>query len=535
MSLRKYASNVDVDTALEKNPVGYFHYLLFLLCGMNFMSDALEVNLLSFLSSCASEEWNLSNTQQASITSVVFAGIIAGSMIWGSFADRFGRRIAFISSGTVIAIGGILTCLAPSFPYLLAFRGLVGFGIGGSNISFDLLAEYLPPNNRGSLLIFIEYFWTFGSMLVTGVAWLFLSKYGWRLLAGITVIPIIFTVIFSIFYLPESPRWHLLQGNYDEAKNVIEWAYVQNGVSLAQIFGDNIRIVDEKHINAGHKSAGYEANAASPLLSKDLSMVGDSNQSFKEHIESDLSYWNIILDKKIRKVTIPLWCVWTLFGFTYYGLILFVARVYSNNSSNGDDNAATCSFDYGSIFINSLSELIGTSFGVVLIDRIGRVNIQIVFYLLSGLFVAMVSVPNLSSGTIIAVAFVGRLCIMTASSSTWVLTPELYPTEYRTFGHAICVSMSKVGAFISPYIVVSTFSIPAVATILGIANALAVVSVYFLPDSTGLSLGKGRQNSVAMILSGSGDIPSGETTHLLHDQLNSHQEKPPKKGRDNIL
>jgi putative MFS transporter len=535
MSLRKNVVNVDVDTALEKNPVGYFHYLLILLCGINFMSDALEVNLLSFLSTCAGEEWNLSDTAQASITSVVFAGIIAGSMFWGSFADRVGRRVAFIAAGTVISIGGILTCFATSFPYLVAFRGLVGLGIGGSNIAFDLLAEYLPPKNRGSLLIFIEYFWTFGSMLVAGVAWLCLSKYGWRLLAGVTVIPIAFTVIFSIFYLPESPRWHLMQGNHEEAKKVIEWAYRQNGVSLTDMFGENVRIVDENHVDSVHSSAVNEANATSPLPQNDLLMDDDSFEPVQQHIESELSYWNIILDKNIRKVSIPLWCVWALFGFTYYGLILFVARVYSKNSSSGDDNEQSCSFDYSSIFINSLSELIGTTFGVVLIDRIGRVNTQMIFYLLSGLFVAMVSVPSLSSGGVLAVAFVGRMCIMTASSSTWVLTPELYSTEYRTFGHAICVSMSKVGAFISPFIVVSSFSIPAVATILGIANALAVLSVYFLPDSTGLSLGKGRQNSIALILPGSTDAGSDYVNDVLHNPLILNQEESPKKFRDNFL
>lgn len=166
MTLRANRLNVDVDSALEKNSVGMFHYAMLLLCGVNFMSDALEVNLLSFLATCAGSEWNLSDTQQASITSVVFGGIIAGSMCWGSFADRYGRRLAFICAGSIIALGGFLTCLAPSFPYLLVFRGVVGFGIGGSNIAFDLLAEYLPPNNRGSLLILIEYFWTFGSMMV---------------------------------------------------------------------------------------------------------------------------------------------------------------------------------------------------------------------------------------------------------------------------------------------------------------------------------------------------------------------------------
>jgi hypothetical protein len=39
--------------------VGFFPYRLLLMCGLTFMTDALEVTLLAFLSSCAASEWQL--------------------------------------------------------------------------------------------------------------------------------------------------------------------------------------------------------------------------------------------------------------------------------------------------------------------------------------------------------------------------------------------------------------------------------------------------------------------------------------------
>jgi putative MFS transporter len=59
---------------LDQFPVGFFHYKLFLICGLSFMCDAMEATLLSFLSNCAGDDWNLSNGQKATIISVVFAG-----------------------------------------------------------------------------------------------------------------------------------------------------------------------------------------------------------------------------------------------------------------------------------------------------------------------------------------------------------------------------------------------------------------------------------------------------------------------------
>ena len=85
-----------VDDLLEKYPVGLYQQRLLLICGLAFMCDSLEVNLLSFISICAADDWNLSDAQEASITGIVFAGVILGGGFWGWLATAVGRRIAFL-------------------------------------------------------------------------------------------------------------------------------------------------------------------------------------------------------------------------------------------------------------------------------------------------------------------------------------------------------------------------------------------------------------------------------------------------------
>ena len=67
---------------------------------------------------------------------------------WGPVADIFGRRKAFIGAASIISAAGLASGLAPSYAWLLALRGLVGFGLGGSSVPFDLLAEFCPPKQR---------------------------------------------------------------------------------------------------------------------------------------------------------------------------------------------------------------------------------------------------------------------------------------------------------------------------------------------------------------------------------------------------
>jgi hypothetical protein len=59
----------------------------------------------------------------------------------------------------------------------------------------------------------------------------------------------------------------------------------------------------------------------------------------------------------MRWISLPLWAVWLLFGFCYYGIILFVTRVYSKPNPDGSES---CSFDYEDVFINSIAEFVGT-------------------------------------------------------------------------------------------------------------------------------------------------------------------------------
>lgn len=269
-----------------------------------------------------------------------------------------------------------------------------------------------------------------------------LDNQGWRVLALLTVIPVGLSSLISIIYLPESPRWLLSVGRNAEAEKIVRDAAMINGIEMPEF-----RI------------------------------------KYEETEESKVDYLNIIKDPALRKITLPLWAAWAGFGFTYYGIILFVSRIYSTTN----DDSTSCSFDYPSIFYNALSEIAGVTLSAMLVESIGRVNMQTIFYFFSGLTAILMGIA-MPDSALVVVGIIGRIAIMVASNATWVSTPELYPTEYRTFGHAVCVAMSKFGAFSSPYVVVSQIPIFIVGIILCAVNMAASFASYQLPETAGLSL-----------------------------------------------
>jgi putative MFS transporter len=124
-------------------------------------------------------------------------------------------------AATIISISWILSGSSSSLSGMIGSRFFVGFGIGGTAIPFDLLAEFLPSSHRGRFLMYIEGFFTLGSVFVTMMAWVALYNHGWQFLTLMTAVPVTLTCIVSMIFLPESARWHLENGRVEEAETVL--------------------------------------------------------------------------------------------------------------------------------------------------------------------------------------------------------------------------------------------------------------------------------------------------------------------------
>lgn len=127
----------------------------------------------------------------------------------------------------------------------------------------------------------------------------------------------------------------------------------------------------------------------------------------------DLTYLDLLRNPSARRVSLPLWAVWGLFGFTYYGIILFVGRIYTTSASD-DDGSPSCSFDYSSIFINATSEVAGVTISALAIDRMGRIRVQCWFYVAAAVAVCVMGL-GLPANAVLAVSIVGRMAVMAAS------------------------------------------------------------------------------------------------------------------------
>ena len=171
----------------------------------------------------AAEKSNRSTYQGIAIASYNL-GCFIGAVITIFIGNPLGRKRMIFLGTSIMVVGAILQASATTLPHFIAARILTGLGNGGNTSTVPMWqSETCSAHKRGKLVmiegalitggIMISYWIDFGLSFAPGsVAWRF---------------PLAFQVVFCVFILcfvmglPESPRWLILKGHEQEAKEVI--------------------------------------------------------------------------------------------------------------------------------------------------------------------------------------------------------------------------------------------------------------------------------------------------------------------------
>jgi len=153
-------------------------------------------------------------------------GAILGAIFWGWMADRIGRRKVFIATVLNFSIATGALCFTPDngWVYLMLFRFFVGFGVGGLYcVDLPLVQEFMPSSKRGMIGGLVTVFIPIGVGIGAVLGAYLAPAVGWRGLFAVGVLPALATLLVRL-WVPESPRWLVRQGRYEEARNSLAWA-----------------------------------------------------------------------------------------------------------------------------------------------------------------------------------------------------------------------------------------------------------------------------------------------------------------------
>jgi putative MFS transporter len=425
---------------LDRLPLTAAHRRLLLGSGVGWALDAMDVGLISFVMAALAKEWRLDAGTLSWIAAVGFAGMALGASLGGLLADRIGRRQVFAITLLVYGLATGAAALAWSVAALLAFRFLIGLGLGAElPVASTLVAEYAPARIRGRVVVVLEAFWAVGWLAAAIVGFLVVPvrEGAWRWAFAIGAAPAVYAVVVRRS-LPESVRFLERHGRVAEA---------------------------EEAVRTFERAAGV-APVASPVAPA-------------EPVPRPGALWQAGL----RRATAALLLAWFCVNFAYYGAFIWLPTLL-----------VTAGFSlvksFGFTLLITLAQLPGYAAAAWLVERVGRRGTLAGFLVGSAVAAGLFGVAA-SDAAVLAAGLLLSFFTLGAWGALYAVTPEVYPTLLRATGAGSAAGFGRLASILAPLAVPPLRVLggnPLVFGVFAAAFLVAAVAGWLLPERRGQQL-----------------------------------------------
>ena len=196
--------------------------------------DAFDYFIVVLVYADIAEDFGISLTKMAFLTTVTLLMRPVGALLFGIWADRIGRRTPLIVDVTFYSIVGFACAFAPNYTVLLVLRLLYGIGMGGEwGLGAALAMEKIPPEKRGFFSGVLQQGYSVGYLL-SAVAFLLVRQIdvgiaSWRLLFGLSILPALIS-LYVRQRVGESEAWQKTQERISVTKVKARTVFAQPAV-----------------------------------------------------------------------------------------------------------------------------------------------------------------------------------------------------------------------------------------------------------------------------------------------------------------
>jgi putative MFS transporter len=207
--------------SIDNAKMSWAHWQLVAVLGMALIVDVMKPATLGFVMPGLRREYGISTSEASLLALFAMIGTTVGSVLWGILADRLGRRGSILLASLIFVSTGICGTM-PAFKWNLCMCFFMGMSAGGMlPIVFALLAEMIPSRHRGAISVLVGGLGSVGGYLAaSGAAAELEPTFSWRILWLLNV-PTGLLVILLRRFIPESPRFLLLEGRVAEARDTL--------------------------------------------------------------------------------------------------------------------------------------------------------------------------------------------------------------------------------------------------------------------------------------------------------------------------
>lgn len=188
--------------------LGWTHWRVLFAAWAVWALDAIDFLCITFVLVDISRTFDVSLSATSLLMFATYGVRWIGGLLFGSLSDRIGRKKVLLITLAWFTVGAVLTGLAPSFGWMIAFRLLLGFGMApGFSVGATLVAETWPERKRALGIGIHDSGWGIGGIGAALIYTLVYPYTGWRGVFFVGVIPAILLGLFILLCIPESPVW----------------------------------------------------------------------------------------------------------------------------------------------------------------------------------------------------------------------------------------------------------------------------------------------------------------------------------------
>ncbi|CAM2862608.1 MFS transporter [Pseudomonas fluorescens] len=211
----------DVHSIIDNAPFNRFHGLIVSLCALLLIFDGYDLFIYGVVLPSIMREWGLTPLQAGALGSYALFGMMFGALIFGTLADRFGRKKGIVFCFTLFSLATVVNGVASSPTEFGLCRFIAGLGCGGlMPNAAALINEYAPKKFRSTLMAFMFSGYSLGGTLAASVGIFMLPAYGWQSMFFVAVIPLLLLPLI-VYGLPESIGFLIRQGRQDKARALL--------------------------------------------------------------------------------------------------------------------------------------------------------------------------------------------------------------------------------------------------------------------------------------------------------------------------
>ncbi|MBT2654575.1 aromatic acid/H+ symport family MFS transporter [Bacillus sp. ISL-18] len=376
-----------------------YHLMILLWCSFLMIFDGFDLTVYGAVVPVLMKNWNISPIEAGVLGSYALFGMMFGAMIFGTLADKLGRKKVILICVCIFSIFMILTALTTSPGAFGLCRFITGLGLGGvmPNV-IALISEYSPKALRSRMVSIMMAGYSIGGMIAATLSIVLVPNFGWQSVFFFAGLPLLF-IPFMIRYLPDTIGSHLARKEITKTKEIL--------------------------------------GKLNPLYSPDYGEQLTINSSTKS------SFPVFTLFKERRGIsTILFWIAFFMSLLMVYGLNTWLPKLMT-----------TAGFPLGSSLSFLLALNIGATIGAFvmgwLADTWGAKRILILFYSLAALTIMCLGYAHNMFLLYLLVALAGAATIGTQNIANSYVS-QYYPISMRSTGLGWALGIGRIGAIVGP-------------------------------------------------------------------------------------